>query len=73
MRVYSSTLNAFTSKLKALTKEILSNEMGFSVRRSRFLLNGYLYPISIVTFESPDKLGYFNPENFQIGIFDYNR
>lgn len=68
MRVYSSTLNAFTSRLKTETKEILKNEMGFSVKRSRFLFNGYLYPFSIVAFESPDKLGYFNHDNFQIGI-----
>lgn len=68
MRVYSSTLNAFTSRLKAQTKEILSSEVGFSVRRSRFLCNGFLYPFSLVAFESLDKLGYFNPDNFQIGI-----
>ncbi|MCO4755932.1 MAG: DUF2786 domain-containing protein, partial [Bacteriovoracaceae bacterium] len=42
--------------------------MGFSVKRSRFLFNGYLYPFSIVAFESKDKLGYFNADNFQIGI-----
>ena len=68
MRVYSSTLNAFTHKLKAETKQILANEMGFSVKRSRFLFKGYLYPFSLVAFESPDKLGYFNTDNFQIGI-----
>lgn len=68
MRVYSSTLNAFTARLKAEVKEILKNEMGFSVKRSRFLFNGYLYPFSLVAFESPDKLGWFNPDNFQIGI-----
>ncbi|MBK26995.1 MAG: hypothetical protein CME70_23530 [Halobacteriovorax sp.] len=68
MRVYSSTLNAFTSRLKAETKKILIEEMGFSVKRSRFLFKNYLYPFSLVAFESKNKLGYFNPDNFQIGI-----
>lgn len=68
MRVYSSTLNAFSSRLKAEVKTILSLEMGIEVKRSRFLFNGFLYPFSIVTFESPKQLGYFNSENYQIGI-----
>ena len=42
--------------------------MGIEVKRSRFLYNGYLYPFSIVTFESPKQLGYFNSESYQIGI-----
>lgn len=68
MRVYSSTLNAFCTRLKAEVKTILMDEMGIEVKRSRFLFNGYLYPFSIVTFESPKQLGYFSSENYQIGI-----
>ncbi|MFT6070447.1 MAG: hypothetical protein ACJAT2_000753 [Bacteriovoracaceae bacterium] len=68
MRVYSSTLNAFCTRLKAEVKTILIKEMGIEVKRSRFLFNGYLYPFSIITFESPKQLGYFNGENYQIGI-----
>ena len=68
MRVYSSTLNAFCTRLKAEAKLILQDEMGIEVKRSRFLFNGFLYPFSIVTFESPKQLGYFSSENYQIGI-----
>lgn len=68
MRVYSSTLNAFCTRLKAEVKTILTKEMGIEVKRSRFLFDGYLFPFSIVTFESPKQLGYFNGENYQIGI-----
>lgn len=68
MRVYSSTLNAFCYRLKAEVKSILMTEMGIEVKRSRFLFNGFLYPFSLVTFESPKQLGYFNAENYQIGI-----
>lgn len=68
MRVYSETLNAFSARLKAEVKSILMLEMGIEVKRSRFLYNGFLYPFSLVTFESPKQLGYFNSESFQIGI-----
>jgi hypothetical protein len=68
MRVYSETLNAFSTRLKVEVKSILMLEMGIEVKRSRFLFNGFLYPFSLVTFESPKQLGYFNGENFQIGI-----
>lgn len=46
----------------------MQDEMGLSVRRSRFLWRGYTYPLHFVCFEDPKKLGYFNCQNFQLGL-----
>lgn len=42
--------------------------MGLDVKNSRFLYKRYSYPLKIVVFEHPSRLGYFNPEFFEIGI-----
>lgn len=68
MLIYSETINIFLRKMRAHTREILSQEMGLRVLKSRFQLNGYTYPIQIVLFEDKEKIGYFEQETFQIGL-----
>ncbi len=68
MLVYSDTIIKFIQRLRQYTKKILVNEVGVQVNRSRFLRNGYLYPINVVVFERSSTIGYYDPETFQIGI-----
>ncbi|MCR9204042.1 MAG: DUF2786 domain-containing protein [Halobacteriovoraceae bacterium] len=51
-----------------MAHQIMKDEMGLSVRRSRFVWRGYLYPLHFVVFDDPKKLGYFDCNNFQIGL-----
>lgn len=68
MLIYSETIYAFIAKCEKYLKEIIHNEVGFDVKRSRFLYNKYLYPIHIVVFEGEKQLGYFDPHHYQIGL-----
>lgn len=71
MRVYSSTIVSFLRRQESLVRNILSQEAGIKVYRSRFVYKDMLYPINIVCFEDQRRageLGYFKPEFFQIGI-----
>ena len=65
--VISEKLSLFC---KHVQKEIqlLLNRFGIPFRRSRFEYKGYLYPLHIVTFEHPSRLGYFDREHYTIGI-----
>lgn len=51
-----------------MAHQIMTDEMGLSVRRSRFVWRGYLYPLHFVVFEDPKKLGFFDCSNYQIGL-----
>ena len=68
MIVFSKTLFSFAQRLEALLKDILKNETSLVVKKTRFEFQGYLYPIHVVTFESTQKLGYFDPATYQIGV-----
>lgn len=66
MFIYDSTSLAFIQKTEIFLKEILVS-IGISVKTSRFLLNGFFYPINIVVFEGTEW-GHFNAPYFQIGL-----
>lgn len=66
MIVYNDTTVAFIHKSEVLVKTILS-ELGFDVKRSRFLYNQYFYPINVVVFEGKE-FGHFNAPYMQIGL-----
>lgn len=68
MLLYSATINAFTGKVKKLAIKIMNEEMGMAFNKTRFLWRGYYYPLHFVLFEDPQKLGYFSPGNFQLGL-----
>jgi predicted SprT family Zn-dependent metalloprotease len=68
MRVYNQQILVFLKKITILTKVILKDEMSADVRSTRFLFNKYLYPIKLVCFEHPTKLGEFDPSNYTISI-----
>lgn len=66
MFIYDSTSLAFIRKSEAFLKEILE-EAGISVKKSRFLFNGFLYPINVVVFEGKEW-GHFNGPYLQIAL-----
>lgn len=68
MLLYSKTISSFTLKIKKMAHQIMTDEMGLLVRRSRFVWRGYLYPLHFVIFEDPEKLGYFDCSNYQLGL-----
>ena len=68
MLLYSKTITSFIQKIKKMAHQIMKDEMGLTVRRSRFVWRGYLYPLHFVVFEDPKKLGYFDCTNYQIGL-----
>lgn len=66
MFIYDSTSVAFIQKAEAFLKEILV-DAGFAVKKSRFLFNGFLYPINVVVFEGKEW-GHFNGPYLQIAL-----
>lgn len=68
MLVYSETSFAFIRKCEKYLKDIIKTETSVQLRRNRFVLKQYLYPIHIVVFEGKNTLGYFDHLNYQIGL-----
>ena len=68
MLIYSETSFAFIAKCEKYLKEIIKNETAIEMRRNRFVLNQYLYPVHIVVFEGQNTLGYFDHHTYQIGL-----
>lgn len=66
MMIYDSTTLAFARKMEEIVKEILE-QAGITVRRSRFVWKGMLYPIHVVVYEG-GELGHFNGPYLQIGL-----
>lgn len=68
MKIYSEAIHLFTQRCEAYLKEIIVKETDLKLNRSRFEINKYTYPIHIVAFTQSDKLGYFDPHTYQIGL-----
>ncbi len=66
MIVYDQTSIAFIRRCEDLLREILT-EIGIEVKRNRFVIRSYLYPLKVVVFEGSD-LGHFNAPFYQIGM-----
>ncbi len=68
MLIYSKTIISFIKRLKSDFREIVSQELGIKVHRTRFFYKGRLVPYDIVVFENNSKLGYFEPNFFKIAL-----
>lgn len=68
MLIHNHTIEIFLEKCLKLSKDILSNEMGLKVHRTRFEFKHMLYPIHLVCFEKAGQLGFFDFSNYRIGI-----
>ncbi len=66
--LYSKTILAFLKKVRALSLTILSEEMEFTVGRTRFYKDNVSYPLQFAIFDHPSRLGYFESPLFEIGI-----
>ncbi len=51
-----------------MAREILSEECGISVGRTRFTIHRTTWPLSIICFEDNSRWGYFDAKFFQIGL-----
>lgn len=68
MILYSETISAFLQKTNQDLRKIMTDEMRLQVGRSRFLINNTYIPFSLVVFENPKQLGFFNFDNYRIGL-----
>ena len=66
--LYSEIILSFVAKLQKSIKQIFQKEMMLDVRGRCVIIKGYSYSISVVVFEHPRRLGYFQPELYEIGI-----
>lgn len=71
MFIYNKTVFSFITKANSLLKEIIQNEAKISVNRSRFIHKNYYYPIKIVIFQGTNKIGYFDPKTYEIGLNEH--
>lgn len=65
---YSKNISLLVSRARLIVKIILEKEVKLSVQQKRFYFKGYSYPIQLVAFEDPIRLGYFDPNYYEIGI-----
>ncbi len=68
MKIFSQTTHSFVLKLEKFLKEIITQEVGLKVRRSRFEYQAHSYPLHVVCFISKSSLGFFDPHSYQIGL-----
>ena len=68
MLFYSRASLSFVRRLEQYTWNILIDEMGIKVRKTRFVCGEYTWPLEIACFEHPSTLGYFEPESLLIGV-----
>lgn len=66
--LYSATIRAFLAKVEKLSKEILSKEVGLTLKGSRVVFKSYSYKLCYVVFEDERVLGYFSSNHLEIGI-----
>ncbi len=68
MKIYSPNIHLFAKRCENYLKNILTDEVGAVVGRTRFTLDNVSSPITVVIFESKNTLGYFDPHTFQIAL-----
>lgn len=68
MRVYSKATESFLKRLKPLLEEIISREMGLTLKSKRILYKNFYYPINLVVFEGTQKHGYFDYRSFTVAL-----
>lgn len=65
---FDDTSSAFLKRVKACATVILKETFQVNLVRSRFEFAGYFIPIEFVVFEGTDKLGFFDPHSYRLGI-----
>jgi hypothetical protein len=72
MIVYSEKIISFIKEIKCSLKEILTKEVCLKVRGDRFYnkKETHSFPIKIVIFNHKSKLGYFDPNFYELGFHE---
>lgn len=68
MNVYSKKIIRFIAEIKSTAKLILSTEVGMKVLGDRIYDKTCSYPLKIIIFNEKNKLGYFNPNFYELGF-----
>lgn len=69
VRVFSASIEVFLRKLTLHAKDILHDDFRARVGRTRFrTADGYSWPLILVAIDDRTRLGYFNSEDYTIGI-----
>lgn len=68
MKIFNETTLSFAKKAEKILKDILAKEIGFEVKRSRFISGRYSFPIHIVVITSDREWGWFDPHTYQIAL-----
>ena len=68
MQIYSETIFHFIAKAEFLLREIIVNETDIKMKRRRFSLKGYTWPIIFVVTDKQKELGHFSPEFLHIAL-----
>ncbi len=69
MRVFSASIEAFLTKLDAMTRTLLREEFDVKVGRTRFeTRDGWTWPIRLVAIDDRERLGYFDADACTIAI-----
>ena len=68
MHLYSKTIEIFLTRVRAMTRAILREEMSMDVQKSRVLYKRIFYPLNIVVFEDNSRLGYFDSRSYELGL-----
>ncbi|WP_420422616.1 SprT-like domain-containing protein [Simkania sp.] len=66
--LYSETLLLFLKKVKKEARTIIQKEMALKCGPRRFWVGNVGYPLHFVAFDHPSKMGYFDPEMYEIGV-----
>lgn len=68
MFLYSETIKTFISRVREDVRDIVTQEMGQRMERTRLLYKGVLYPLNIIVFEDNSRLGYFDSRTYELGL-----
>lgn len=66
--LYSQTILTFLKKVFLLAGEILRKEMTLFSKGHRFIYKKTSYPLTFIVFEHHKRMGFFNPDTYEIGI-----
>ncbi len=68
MEVFGPTIEIFLRRVRTMAREILSQEVGLKLHRTRFEWNQKLYPLHLVIFDHSSKLGEYDPSQWRLGL-----
>lgn len=70
MIVYSKKIVLFLNEIKSTIKSVLTHEVGLKVHGDRFYdkQQRYSFPIKVVIFNNKRRLGYFDPDFYELGF-----